>query len=342
MKNLFRRYPFVGLILIAALIPLLEMVLPKSLHFADALRPIIIFAILGLGLNIITGFCGMLHLGVAGLMAVGAYGFAILTCDIYPFQIGFFLGLVTVTISGMVIGTLLALPTMRLTGDYLAIVTLGFGEIIQNLLRNMESITKGTQGINPLPHPMAFGIDFMSWNGLPWFYLLLILLALVAFVSSHLEHSRIGRAWSAISEDELAASCMGIPLAKMKLMAVAIGSGICALAGALWASYLGSSGEPGNYDFQVSVVVLCVLIVGGLGSITGILIGALLVVGFNSIFLVQISNLLARYGISGSGNVMLSPNNWKFMVFGFALIIMMRCKPDGLWARKLTDLNGKE
>lgn len=134
----------------------------------------------------------------------------------------------------------------------------------------------------------------------------------------------------AVREDQLAASCMGLSPSKVKLSAFAFGSALCALAGALWASFLGSSGEPGNYDFQVSIIALCVVIVGGLGSIAGVLLGAVVMIGFNSIVLVKISDALARAGIGASGSVYLSPNNWKYMIFGLALVLMMRYRPEGL------------
>ncbi len=311
-------------------LPFLELLLPREMRFADQLRPVMVFAILGLGLNVVTGYTGLLNLGVAAFMAIGVYTYAILTCEIYPFQIGFWGGLAAALFSGALFGLLLGLPTIRLRGDYLAIVTLGFGEITQDVLRNLDSITKGTQSINPLPAPVLGSYVFTSDFYQPWYYLYAAILGVVILVHRNLEHSRVGRVWSSIREDELAASCMGISEVRMKLLAFAIGAATCSFAGALWAALLGSSSEPGNYDFQISVIALCIVIVGGMGSIPGVLVGALVMIGFNSIILDKLSKFLISQGYADTTNVFASPNNWKFMIFGLALILMMRYRPEGL------------
>jgi branched-chain amino acid transport system permease protein len=314
----------------AAILPVIEALFPHQRNLSELIRPIFIMAILGLGLNILTGFTGILNLGVAAFMAVGAYTFAILTCDIYPFQFGFWAATLFAVVTGLAVGVLLGLPTIRLRGDYLAIVTLGFGEIIQDVLKNLDVITKGTQGINPLPPPSLFGHAFRQEQYQPWYYLFLAFLTLVVLFNRNLHRSRIGRAWISIREDELAASCMGINPMKMKLLAFALGAAECSLAGALWASYLGSSGEPGNYDFQVSVIALCIVIVGGMGNIGGVLLGALVIMGFNSIVLENVTNFLKAHQLISSENVFTAPGNWKYMLFGLALILMMRFRPEGL------------
>ena len=316
--------------MIAAILPLLERFLPGAFQVADLMRPIFVFAILGLGLNIVTGYTGLLNLGVAAFMAIGAYSYSILACDIYPFQLGFWFSLLGAVTAGAFWGLLLGLPTIRLRGDYLAIVTLGFGEIIQDSLKNLESITKGTQGINPLPPPQFFGYTFTATEYQPWYYLFLVLLGVAVVISRNLERSRIGHAWFSIRDDELASCCMGIRPVKNKLLAFAVGASFCSMAGALWASHLGSSGEPSNYDFQVSVVAVCIVIVGGMGSIPGVLVGALVMYGFNSIILVRLSDFLTNKGLITSSQVMASPNNWKYFVFGLALVLMMRFRPEGL------------
>ena len=173
-------------LLLAALVPLLELALPQSWHFGELLRPIFLMAILGLGLNILTGFTGILNLGVAAFMSVGAYSYAILTCDIYPFRLGFWSATVLTVLVGLTTGLLLGLPTIRLRGDYLAIVTLGFGEIVQDVLKNLDSITKGTQGINPLPPPTVLGNAFRAEQYQPWYYLFLACLALVVLFNRNL------------------------------------------------------------------------------------------------------------------------------------------------------------
>ena len=317
------------LLAIAAALPLLDLVLPQEFQIADLVRPIFIFAILGMGLNVVTGFTGLLNLGVAAFMAIGAYSYAILTCDIYPFQLGFWTALILAAAAGAGAGVVLGLPTLRLRGDYLAIVTLGFGEMMQDSLKNLDVITKGTQGINPLPSPTLFGYVFTADQPLPWYYLLLAILTVVVVLTRNLETSRVGRTLISIREDELAASCMGIDPMKAKLLAFAVGAAMCSSAGALWGAYLGSSGEPGNYDFQVSILALCIVIVGGMGSISGVLLGAFVMMGFNSIFLSKLSDFLTQKGMIGE-SVFSAPVNWKYMIFGMALILMMRHRPEGL------------
>jgi branched-chain amino acid transport system permease protein len=329
---------------IALALPILDIFLPPSFRTADLMRPIFILAILGLGLNIVTGFTGMLNLGVAAFMAIGVYSYAILTCDIYPFQLGFWSALPITMAIGAISGIILGLPTIRLRGDYVAMVTLGFGEITQDALKNLDVISKGTQGINPLPPPSFFGHAFSVDQYLPWYYLSLGILALVVWFNFNLKNSRVGRTWISVREDELAARCMGINTVHTKLFAFSVGASLCALSGALWASYLGSTGEPSNYDFQMSIIALCIVIVGGMGSINGVLIGSLVMIGFNSIVLVKVSALLTNYNIISGQSVFTAPNNWKCMIFGFALIVMMRVKPEGLMPSRLmqAELHEKE
>jgi branched-chain amino acid transport system permease protein len=331
-----KSFPLVPLLLVLFVIvyPIIETVLPSSFRLSDSFRTIFIFSLLGLGLNIVTGYTGLLNLGCASFMAIGAYTYAIFTCPIYPFQVGFWPGIALSIVAGALSGTLLGLPAIRLRGDYLAVVTLGFGEIIQDLLRNLDVITKGTQGINPLPYPSLFGYQIDNSNRFGWYYLLLGLVALVTLFTKNLENSSIGRTLIAIREDELAARSMGIKIIRSKLMAFATGAALCGLAGALWASYFSSTGEPGNYDFNISIMALCIVIVGGMGSIRGVLLGAFIMVGINSIVLSKLASYLEARGMQSSTNIFSSPGNWKYMIFGFALILMMRWKPEGLWGKK--------
>ncbi|MBP9838187.1 MAG: branched-chain amino acid ABC transporter permease [Proteobacteria bacterium] len=284
-------------------------------------------------MNFITGYTGMLNLGSAGFMAIGAYSYAIFTCDIYPFQFNFFQGCLIAILFGAISGYFIWLPVIRLSGDYLAIVTLGFGEIVKDVIRNLDIVTKGAQGINPLPPPVFLNIVFDAASYRPWYYLVLTTLFLLILLNNLLYHSFIGRRWIALREDELASKCMGNNTSLDKLASFCLGSAISALAGAIWASFLGSSGEPGNYDFQISVVALCIVIIGGLGSISGAILGAFVVVGFNSIILEKISSYLLQSGIIDSSSVFLSPSNWKYMIFGFLLILMMRYRPEGFLSR---------
>ncbi len=319
------------------LLPACELALPAGLRIGSLVPPILIFAIIGLGLNIVVGFTGLLNLGSAAFMAIGAYAFSVVTCPVHPFQIGFWAGLAVATAVGALTGLVLGLPTLRLRGDYLAIVTLGFGEIVQDVLKNLDAITKGTQGLNPVPPPTLGGYAFSTTSYVPWYYLLLALLGGAVWLCANLRRSRTGRTWVAVREDELAARACGIPVVRAKLLAFSLGAALCAAGGALWASLHGTSIEPGFYDFQLSVVVLCIVIVGGLGSIPGVLLGAVIMIGFNSIVLTKLTDLLARHGAT-SANVLAAPGNWKYLVFGLALILMMRHRPEGLLpAREVRD-----
>ncbi len=325
----FKRRDILAIVAVL-LIPLVDQILPSSLQLSDSFRTIFIFALMGLGLNIVTGYTGLLNLGSAAFMAIGAYSFAILTCAIYPFQLDFWGGILGALIAGGLAGWILGLPTIRLKGDYLAIVTLGFGEIIQDLLRNLDVITKGTQGINPLPSPTLFGIAITSHNRLFSYYLFLLLLAVMAWGVWNLSRSRTGRMWLAIREDELAAGTMGVKVVGRKLSACAIGASLCSLAGALSASYFSSTGEPGNFDFNISIITLCIVIVGGLGSIRGVFVGAVVMIGLNTIVLSKLASILNAFGLSSTTNVFSSPTNWKYMIFGLALILVMRFRPEGI------------
>lgn len=327
--------PFTLLLVIALMLPVCDAL--TGIRLAEECRAVLIYAILGLGLNIVTGLTGLLNLGSAAFMAIGAYSYAILSAPIYPFQLGFWGGLVGAILFSAAAGILLGLPTLRLRGDYLAIVTLGFGEIVQDTLKNLETVTKGTQGINPLPGPSLAGWEFPTTRYEPMYYLLLVIVAFLVAGLENLKRTRIGRSWIAVRDDEIAASCMAISPIRVKLQSFAFSAALCGLGGALWASYLNASGEPGNYDFQVSVMVLCIVIIGGLGSTIGVLLGALLIVGFNSILLVKLTALLP--GISGSGGTIMNPTNWKFFLFGLALVLTMRYCPNGLFPEKRRNQN---
>ncbi len=336
-----------AVLLAVVAIPLAERRLPQSFGISDPMTDVFVYAILGLGLNVLTGFTGLLNLGVAAFAALGAYAFAIATCDIYPFQVGFWPGLLVTLAVGAAAGFALGAPTLRVRGDYLAIVTLGFGEIVKDVLVNMEAITKGTQGINPLPPPNIFGHELGSFGQ---YYLMLGILLVIVAGSRSLERSRIGRAWLSIREDELASRAMGIRPDRTKMLAFATCAALAALAGGLMASRLSSSGEPGNYDFQLSILALCIVIVGGMGSVRGVLLGSLIMVGMNSIVLVKLTKLIGSPEAPGPGaltgaagiervgifvktwaqNVLVNPTNWKFLIFGLALILMMVFRPEGL------------
>ncbi len=315
-----------------ACLPGIELALPPTWNLCALVLPTIFaISVIGIGLNIITGFAGQLNLGVAAFVAIGAYTYAILTSNIYPFGIGFWPGLIAATLAAAVVGAALAIPTTRLRGDYLAIVTLGFGEIVQDLLKNLEPITKGTAGIDPVPNAGLFGHSLAGGPGIYWLYLALMLLS--ALVARNLRWSRLGRQWVAVREDELAARACGVQTARARLTAFAWGSAFAGAGGALLVALIGTSADPGYYDFQLSIMVLCAVIVGGMGSIGGVMLGTALMFGINSVVLEPLTRLIQG---KGATSVISAPSNWKYLVFGLALIVTMRLRPGGLWpAREL-------
>lgn len=302
---------------------------------------IFIYAILALGLNVVVGYAGLLHLGIAAFFGIGAYITGILTVNAYPFQFGFLAALVASTAGAAMLGMLLGAPTLRLRGDYVAIVTLGFGEVTRFTLRNLEEITAGTRGLNPVPPPDLPAVLHapLGWLGISsdwsldyrlFYYLSLGLLLVVIWLLSNLERSRLGRAWVAIREDELAATCMGINAARVKLSAFAIGCGLAGMAGCLYATTLTSTAGPDAFDFNRSMIMLCCVILGGMGSLRGALLGVFLLIGFDNVVAPALDGLLQAADIDASGNRFLSFSNWKLMIFGLALVLMVRFRPEGL------------
>jgi branched-chain amino acid transport system permease protein len=300
-----------------------------------------IFGVLALGLNVVVGYTGQLHLGIAAFFGVGAYVTAILTVPSYPFQLGFLTTLAAAMLATGILGVVLGGPTLRLRGDYLALVTLGFGEVVRFGLRNLEEITGGTRGLNPVPAPTmpawltGLGVS-ADWDGnyRLFYYLALGVLLAVLGLLHLVERSRLGRTWKAVREDELAASCMGINTARVKLSAFALGAALAGLAGSLYATKLTSSAAPDTYDFGRSIIMLCCLILGGLGNSRGALLGVLLLLGFDNVLAPILDGWIQKSGINASGNLLLSFSNWRLMLFGLALILMMRFRPQGLLPAK--------
>jgi branched-chain amino acid transport system permease protein len=286
-----------------------------------------IYCILALGLNVMVGYTGLLHLGIAAFFGIGAYVLAILTVPTFPFQIGW-LAAAAVSIAVTAgIGLALGAPTLRLRGDYLAIVTLGFGEVAKVTLRNLEQVTGGMKGLNPVPPPgagvtvagtdlgLAFAVD-PRW----FYYLTLASLAGVVWAMRRL----------AVREDELAAAAMGISATRVKLSAFAMSSAVAALAGCLYAASLSTTADPNAYDFNRSILVLCAVILGGLGSIPGTLLGVAILVGFDTVLAPWADSLIQQLNINPSGSSLLSFSGWRLAIFGIALVLVMRYRPEGL------------
>jgi branched-chain amino acid transport system permease protein len=328
-------YPFLPVLDIAA-----DAATGSSLRFDRQLVNIFIFAILALGLNLQVGSAGLLQLGISGFFAIGAFATGILTVEKYPFQIGLWGALLAAPAAAGLAGLALGAPTIRLRGDYLAIVTLGFGEVVRVVILNLENITDGPRGLNPIPAPWlppwlagagGEGDATGRLRFLTMYYVALFLLAALVVVLRNVERSRLGRTFVALREDELVSACMGLSPARAKLIALASGAAIAGLAGALYATNLTTTAEPNTYDFNYSIMVLCCLIVGGIGSLRGALLGALVLLGFDNIVSPFLTLLIQRAGQGGSGNVLLTFSNWRWLIFGTALVLMMRFRPEGLW-----------
>ena len=317
----------------------------------DQMPTLFIFAVLALALNVVVGYTGMLHLGIAAFFGIGAYATGILTVPAYPFEVGFWAALFVGTAAAAAVGALLGAPLLRLRGDYLALVTLGFGEVVRFTLRNLDAVTAGTRGLNPVPPPAVPGVA-LDWmlDYRPFYYLTLAFLAGTFLVLGAVERSRLGRAWVALREDELAATCMGINAGRLKLAAFVAAAGLAGLAGVLYAARISSTAVPDAYDFNRSIFLLCCLILGGLGSRPGVLLGVFLLYGFDNILSpildTKIQTWLAvapgdRKSLSvGAGTgfqftlaipaSVFTFSGWRLFVFGVVLILVMRFRPAGL------------
>jgi branched-chain amino acid transport system permease protein len=309
----------------------------EQLRLDRQLVNIFIFAILALALNLQVGYAGLLQLGIAAFFAIGAFTTGVLSVEKYPFQFGFWGSLVMAPMVAGLAGLLLGAPTVRLKGDYLAIVTLGFGEVVRVVTLNLDAITDGPRGLSPIPSawipsPIASAVGDVGNQShfVTMYFVALILLVTLVGAFALLERSRSGRAFVALREDELASACMGINPARTKLYAFAAGAAIAGLAGALYATNLKTTAEPNTYDFNYSIIVLCCIIIGGLGSLRGVLLGVGVLITFDSVLSPLLTKLIQK-GVGDSESVFLSLTNWKLMIFGLALILTMRFKPEGLW-----------
>ena len=320
-----------------------------------------LYVMLGLGLNVVVGFAGLLDLGYVAFFAVGAYTLAIFSSASSPLDlsVNFWLVLPLAMVIGATAGLLLGFPVLPLRGDYLAIVTLGFGEIVRVLIVNMDNVTAGAQGISAISTPsLAFRhVDNPTW----WYYFIVLAAALVAFCTARLGDSRVGRAWEAIREDEDVAAAMGIDTIKYKLMAFASGAAIGAVGGVLYASQF-SFVNPSAFTLQVSVNVLALVIIGGMGSTTGIIFGAFILVGLPDILQFrETADLLGHFEFlrAGINHVIdganaISPwalgglpaaDTWgteiadkRFIIFGALLVAIMILRPAGLFPSKRREL----
>ena len=316
------------------------------------------YALLALGLNIVVGFAGLLDLGYAAFFAIGAYAYGILSswqltppwsaswqplaslglvarvmqgnAAVVHFTFSFWLML---PLSGLIaagFGVLFGAPTLRLKGDYLAIVTLGFGEIVPIVVRNWSSLTNGAAGLNGVAAPMLFGHSF-GIDATPYYYVGVGLTVLLIFVSIRLRDSRIGRAWMAIREDEVAAHAMGIDRTRTKLLAFAVGAGFAGMTGTYYVAKL-QTATPDMFNFNVSVMILVMVVLGGLGSVWGVVVGAMLLQLLQSWFLPDLTGWIHALGraVGSAGLQSVQLAQASELIFGIILVTMMLYRRDGL------------
>lgn len=339
-RKLFIGYVLVGLALLA--LPFLTgMTLGNS--WVRTLDFALLYIMLALGLNIVVGYAGLLDLGYIAFYAVGAYIYALLASP----QLGLHLPVWIILPIGACVaglfGVLLGAPTLKLRGDYLAIVTLGFGEIVRLFLNNLDrpiNITNGPQGINLIDpikivnfsFDQSFMLGSLKINSSYFYYYLFLTLALlIMFFCARLQNSRIGRAWMAIRDDEMAAKAMGINTRNIKLLAFAMGASFGGVAGGLFAGFQGFI-SPESFVLMESIMILCMVVLGGMGNIAGVILGA---------FLLTITPELLRDVINPLqqqmfGRAVIDPENLRMLLFGLALILMMIFRPQGILPRCLS------
>ena len=339
----WKRHPAalaVGFALITVALAALPFVL--TLQFGTTWVRITNFAILyiflALGLNIVVGFAGLLDLGYIAFYAVGAYAYALLASPQFGVHWPFWAILPLGAAVAAIFGILLGAPTLKLRGDYLAIVTLGFGEIVRIFLNNLDhpiNITNGPRGIARIDPVRVDGVDFgrsdavlgLVFTGpIKYYYLLLAMVMLVIFVNVRLQNSRIGRAWEAIREDEVAARAMGINTRDMKLLAFAMGASFGGVAGGMF-SAIQTFVSPESFVLVESIMVLAMVVLGGMGNIWGVILGAVLLSFVPEILRFTVEPLQRQL----FGRMLVEPEVIRMLVFGFALVLVMILRPGGLW-----------
>jgi branched-chain amino acid transport system permease protein len=298
--------------LVLGVVAMLALPLIMDPYLAEVVDQVGIYVLMGLGLNIVVGFAGLLDLGYVAFFAIGAYTMGVLTSQ-SPLGLGglsFWAAIPLCVAAATIAGIILGVPVLRMRGDYLAIVTLGFGEIIRIMVLSdfAKPLLGGAQGILLIPKPKIFGFELVGPS--EFYYLIVVGCLLAAFVSWRLSESRLGRQWMAMREDEDVAEAVGIKLVNTKLLAFAFGAAFSGLAGAIFASRL-SSIFPHSFNLLVSINVLCLIIVGGMGSLPGVVVGALALVG--------LPELLREFA------------EYRLMIYGAVLIVMMLTRPEGLW-----------
>lgn len=293
-----------GFLIVVLILFLLVLPLLTNNYFMDVSTISGIYIILALGLNVVVGLAGLLNLGFVAFYAIGAYSYALLSTQAnISFWASLPIGIFLVAMSGVILG----FPALRLRGDYLAIVTLGFGEMIRLILNNWDSVTKGPNGILNIAPPKLG--SFVFTKPVHYYYLILFFVILAVIAITRINNSRIGRAWVAIREDEVAAEAMGIDTMKMKLLAFSFGALWAGLGGVFFAAKMRFV-SPESFTFFESVIILCMVILGGMGSIAGVILGALI--------LVILPEALRGFEL------------YRMLALGGGLVLMMVFKPEGI------------
>jgi branched-chain amino acid transport system permease protein len=287
-----------------------------------------VFVLLALGLNIVVGLAGLLDLGYAAFFAIGSYAYAFGASPIYGVHIPFWLMLLVGFAVAATFGILLGAPTLRLRGDYLAIVTLGFGEIVPIVFRNADTLTKGINGISGLDAPSFLNYHFSTIDLAPFYIVMVVLITIVLVLLYRLQESRLGRAWMAIREDELAAASNGINTVSTKLLAFALGASTAGFAGAFSAAKLTFVG-PDQFSFTVSFTVLAMVVLGGMGNNWGVALGAFVLYLTQSVFLKQLNQFFDAVQVPILKDVDFI--QYQFLLYGIALVGMMLLRPEGFF-----------
>jgi len=267
-----------------------------------------LYIVLCLGLNIVVGFAGLLDMGYAAFFAMGAYTSGILTSH---YGWNFWLAIPPALVLAALVGIIIGVPTLRLRSDYLAIVTLGAGEIIRILARNLKALTGGPSGLIGIKRPTLFGLELNQISHYYYIFLVMVVLALLA--SERLEHSRLGRAWKYVRDDEDAAEAMGIHKSAIKLSAYIMGALFAGLAGCFYAAKM-TAISPETFQFMQSIMILVAVVLGGMGKIAGMAVGALAMILFPEVFR--------------------TIGSMRMLVFGVILILMMMFRPQGIWPER--------
>jgi len=326
-----------------------------GLQTVHAVSDGMIYVLLALGLNIVVGYAGLLDLGYAAFFAIGAYAMGLLNSPVlgsplYGHPWSFWLCIWLAAAVSALLGVVIGAPTLRVRGDYLAIITLGFGEIIPVAIRNLGDITidiggwrpierlnltGGENGVNPVGRPYLPGVPFET-DPVPWYFLILVIGAASLWAMSRLGDSRLGRAWMAIREDETAADCTGVNPVATKLLAFALGASFAGFAGSVYAAKLQAI-TPGAFEFQVSIMLLCMVVLGGAGSLRGVVLGAMLITIFDRVLLSQMTFFVRWVGRTLGVPVLVAADLtlWRWFFFGLGLVLVMLLRPQGLAGRSL-------